>query len=203
MDKEVQSSFIPKQVLSSGPRAVGRPVGLFLLLSFVVLIIALLFLGGAYAYRFKLTDDISRPCPSDSGDALEGCGLEASIAIRRESLSADSIIGFEVLDKQLRRATEILDQHKTFLPVLAFLEEQTLQSIKYTSLNQTGAVLDLKGVAKSYEGVALQSTELANNLLVKDFVFSDVNADQQGNVGFSLKLTIDPSLFSYVKNLEL
>src|SRR3989344_680347 len=164
MDKEVQTSFIPKQVLSTGSRSTRQPVGLFLLLSIVVLIVALLFLGGAYAYRFKLTDDINRPCSSDSGDELAGCGLNASIAVRRESLDPDSIAGFELLDKQLRRASEILDQHKTLLPVLAFLEAQTLQSIKYTSFNQTGTVLDLKGVAKSYEGVALQSIEFANEL---------------------------------------
>ncbi len=207
MDKEVQSSFIPKQVLSTGSRSVHQPVGLFLLLSFVVLIVALLFLGGAYAYRFKLTDDIERPCPSDSGEELKGCGLNASIAVRRESLDPASISGFEILDKQLRRATEILDQHKTLLPALSFLETQTLKSIKYTSFSQTGTVFDLKGAAKSYEGVALQSIEFANEIngsrLIKDFVFSDVNADQTGNVNFSLKLTLDPSLFSYVKNLTL
>ncbi|HEY4476684.1 MAG TPA: hypothetical protein VJB69_01760 [Candidatus Paceibacterota bacterium] len=206
MEKDIQSSFIPKQTLSVGPRAVRQPMGLFLLLSLIVLIIALLFLGGAYAYRFFLTDEIERPCPSESGEALQGCGLLASLARRRETLNPDSIIRFETLDRQLRRATEIVDQHKTLLPVLRFIEEQTLQSIKYTSFNQMGNTLDLRGVAKSYEGVALQSIEFANNQalgLIETFVFSDVNADQAGNVGFTLKLTLAPSLFSYLKNLVL
>ena len=206
MEKEIQPSFIPKQALSSGPRTTNQPVGLFLLLSLVVLIIALFFLGGAYAYRFWLTDQINHPCLSEApagSDDIEGCGLEASLARRRESLSEESILGFETLDKQLRRATEIIDQHRTLLPVLRFLEDQTLQSVKYTSFSQTGATIDLKGVAKSYEGVALQSIELANNQSVKDFVFSDVNADQAGNVSFSLKLTLDSALFSYVINLPL
>ena len=202
MDKEIQSSFIPKQVLQSGPRSVHQPVGLFLLLSLVVLIVALLFLGGAYGYRFWLSDEINHPCPSEVGD-IEGCGLLASLERRRESLRQDSILGFELLDKQLIRASEIVERHQTLLPALRFLEDETLQSIKYTSFSQTGPVLDLKGVAKSYEGVALQSIELAGNQLIEDFIFSDVNADQEGNVGFTLKLTLDPSLFSYVKNLIL
>lgn len=204
-NRDIQSSFIPKQTLSTGPRVIRQPIGLFLLLSLVVLIVALLFLGGAYAYRFFLTDEIDRPCPSESGSALEGCGLKASLERRRASLNSDSIARFETLDKQLRRATEIVNQHKTLLPVLRFLEDQTLRSVKYTSFNQTGNIVDLKGVAKSYEGVALQSIELekelSNSRLVKDFVFSDVNADQAGNIGFTLKLTLDPILFSYVKNL--
>lgn len=201
--ENVQPSFIPKQALSTGTRSVRQPIGLFLLLSLVVLIIALLFLGGAYAYRFKITDDINRPCASVSGNELAGCGLTASLERVRDSLSQDSIIGFEALDKQLRRAQEIVDQHQTVLPVLDFLEKETLQSIKYTSLNQTGVILNLKGVAKSYEGVALQSMEFSNNQLITNFVFSDVNADLAGNVSFSLKLTLDPSLFSYVKNLVI
>ena len=204
MEKEVQPSFIPKQALSSGSRTVNQPIGLFLLLALLVLIIALLFLGGAYAYRFWLADQINRPCPSEApagSDEIAGCGLEASLVRRRESLSEESILGFETLDKQLRLATEILEQHQTVLPALDFLARETLQSIRYTSFNQTGATLDLRGVAKSYEGVALQSIALAGNQLVKDFVFSDVNADQAGNVSFSLKLTLDSALFSYVKNL--
>ena len=202
MEKDIQSSFIPKQVLQSGPRAVNQPIGLFLLLSLVVFIIALIFLGGAYGYRFWLSDEINHSCPSESDD-IEGCGLLASLERRRESLRQDSILGFELLDKQLRLASEIMERHQTLLPVLRFLENETLQSIKFTSFNQTGTTLDLKGVARSYEGVALQSNELAGNRLIESFVFSDVNADTLGNVSFSLKLTLVPSLFSYVKNLTL
>ncbi len=203
MEKDIQSSFIPKQVLQSGPRSVNQPISLFLLLSLVVFIVALLFLGGAYGYRFILTNEIHRECSSVSGNDLESCGLLASLAIRQESIGQDSILRFETLDKQLRLATQIIDRHQTLLPVLRFLETETLQSIKYASFSQTGRDIDLKGVAKSYEGVALQSNELNDNQLVETFIFSDVNADQNGNVNFSLKMTLDPSLFSYVGNLML
>ncbi len=202
MERDVQTSFIPKQSLSVDARP-RETIGLFLLLSIVVLIIALLFLGGTYGYRFYLNREINRPCDSDSGGEL-GCGLLASLEKSKNSLGDNSISEFELLDKQLRRAKEIVDEHKTFLPVLKFLEDETLQSIKYTSLGQTGTTLDLKGVARSYEGVALQSIEFFKSpQLIESFLFSDVNADATDNVGFSLKLTLNPSLFSYVKNLTL
>ena len=191
MEKDIQTSFIPKQSLSRDARSSGQPIGLFLLLSLVVLIVALLFLGGAYFYRFKLTDEINRPCSSVSGNELEECGLLPSLTIRRESLRENDIIAFELLDKQLRLADEIIKQHTTLLPVLSFIEGETLKSIKYTSFSQTGVDLNLNGVARNYEGVALQSIELSKNPLIKDFIFSGVNADQQGNVSFALKLTLD------------
>ncbi|MFH1170137.1 MAG: hypothetical protein V1704_01085 [Candidatus Vogelbacteria bacterium] len=200
MEKDIQTSFIPKQALSRDARPT-QSIGLFLLISLVVLIVALLFLGGAYAWRFKLTDDINRPCPSDSGNELAGCGLLPSLEIRRQTLREDLISDFELLDKKLHLAGEIINQHTTLLPVLSFIEGETLKSIKYTSFSQTGADLNLNGVAKSYEGVALQSIELSKNPLIQNFVFSGVNADQQGNVNFALKVTLDPSLFSYVRNL--
>ena len=84
MEREIQPSFIPKQVLQSGSRTIHQPISLFLLLSIVVLIIALLFLGGAYGYRFWLADIINHPCPSESTD-INGCGLVASLERRRES----------------------------------------------------------------------------------------------------------------------
>ncbi len=202
MERDVQTSFIPKQSLSVDARP-KEHIGLFLLLSIVVLIVALLFLGGTYGYRFYLSDEINRPCAADSGNELESCGLLASLERRRQSLDEGSILGFELLDHQLKRASEILVSHKTFLPVLKFLEDETLRSVKYTSLNQTGNMLDLKGVARSYEGVALQSIEFSESPMVEDFIFSDVNADATGDVGFSLKLTHDPTLLSYVKNLAL
>ena len=202
MEKDIQTSFIPKQSLSRDARPT-QSIGLFLLMALVVLIVALLFLGGAYFYRYRLTDEINHPCSSVSGNELEGCGLLPSLEKRRQSLREDLIAGFELLDKQLRLADEIIKQHTTLLPALSFIEGETLKSIKYTSFSQTGVDLNLNGVAKNYEGVALQSIELSKNPLIKDFIFSGVNADQQGNVSFALKLTLDPSLFSYVRNLTL
>ena len=77
---DIQSSFIPKQVLTPDLRARKQPVGLFLLLSVVVLIISVLFLGGVYAYKFKINDDINGACPTDDPNDTNGCGLIASIA---------------------------------------------------------------------------------------------------------------------------
>lgn len=199
MEQNIQSSFIPKQVLTKEARPRRESLGLFFLLSFVTLIIVLLFFGGAYGYKRYLDQAINRPCPSsNTPGAVEGCGLLASLEVRRQSLNQQELIlKIERLDKQLKRATVLLDSHRTLLPVFQFLEDETLQSIRYSSFNQDGANLTLRGAARNYEGIALQSIVFSGHRTVKDFVFSDLNADAAGRVSFSLKLDLDPILLSY------
>ena len=184
MDKDIQSSFIPKQVLSKEPVRRREPTSLFLLLSFVVLVIAGLFFGGAYSYQLILQGKIDK--------------LLTSLEVRRQSLVQLSLIEkIERLDKQLKRAVTLLDGHRTLLAVFKFLEDETLQSIRYSSFSQIGSSVTLRGLARNYEGVALQSIIFADDERVTDFVFSDLNVDATGHVSFNLKLDLDPSLFSY------
>lgn len=197
MTPEIQSSFIPKQALVKDLRPRSEPFGLFFLLSLVILLIALLFFGGVFVYKNMLAAEINRPCPSADPTSVAGCGLLASIDVHRRAIEEDQILAIERLDKQLKRAQTMLDDHRTFLPIFKFLEEQTLQSVRYTSLNQTGANLTLRGQARDYEGVARQSIVLmAADREVEDFVFSDLSADATGRVSFNLKLDLNPKLLS-------
>lgn len=204
MTAEVQTSFIPKQALTKEVRPLRRePFGLFSVLATVVLLVALIFLAGVYFWRAKLSRDIERPCPSANPGSTAGCGLVASIEAVRQSIEQKQIEIIEQFDKKLKRAGVILNNHRTFLPSFEFLEAETLQSIRYTSFNQTGASLNLRGSAANYEGIALQSIIFAaDRRRVKDFVFSDLNADVGGRVAFNLKLDLDPQQLSYFEALS-
>ena len=181
---DLQSSFIPKQVLTREARPRSEPLGLLFVLSLVVLLIALLFYGGVFVYKNNLTKQIAE--------------LNASIEKSRESIERERILTIDKLDKQLKRAATILNNHKTFLSTFKILEDQTLKSIRYTGLTQAGASLTLRGLARDYEGVARQSIVFgAAYPTIQDFVFSDLSADATGRVSFSLKLDLDPKLLSY------
>ena len=202
MANEIQSSFIPKQVLTKDARPRAEPFGLFFVLAVVILLITLLFFGGAFVYKNMLAAEINRPCPSANADSVAGCGLLASIDVHRRAIEEEQILAIETLNKQLKRAQSILNEHRTFLPIFKFLEEQTLKSIRYTSLTQTGASLTLRGQARDYEGVARQSIVfMAANRDIEDFVFSDLSADAAGRVSFNLKLDLNPKLLSYSEAL--
>ena len=187
--KGVETSFIPKQTLSREFERRHEPLGLFVLISVAVLIIVLLFFAGAWGYRAYIKENIST--------------IETNLQKEKEKLEHDSLIKFKRLDRQLVRAEALLNSHNTALPLFAFLEEQTLQTVRYNSLSYNGGKIDLQGSARSYESVALQSDVFADDVRVKDFIFSNLGANETGNVSFSLKLEIDPGILSFVKYLAL
>ena len=108
---DVQSSFIPKQVLTSQARPRREPLGLFFALTLVVAVLSVLFFAGVYLYRSSLQSQIERDCPSVDPTAVEGCGLLASLEVRRRSLEQPLIVKIEQLDKQLEQAATLLNSH--------------------------------------------------------------------------------------------
>jgi hypothetical protein len=59
----------------------------------------------------------------------------------------------------------------------------------------------MKGRAKSYASVALQSDVFAEIPFLKEQLFENPNLDPQGNVTFDYSAEVDPSLLSYVEAL--
>ncbi len=206
MDSSNQTSFIPKQALT---RTFGRrhePIGLFTLVATVILIISLLFLGGAYTYRYLLTDEIERLCDNPDiieGDgALAGCGLEAQLTKLRGRLNQNTIATLETTDRKLKRAEGLLNSHQTLLPLLALLERLTLETIRYGHFDYNGETINLAGKAKGFESIALQSEVFDQDKLVTNYIFSDFTVDADNRVGFKLILTVEPSLTSYPRSRE-
>jgi len=190
-DKDIQSSFIPKQALTKESPARRRELpGLFTLLSLVILISAIVFFGGTYYYKLSVQSDVDK--------------VTQSLEVRRRNLSVQESLmpQIERLDKQLKRAVSLLDGHNTLSMVFRFLERRTLQSIRYNSFSQQGETLNIRGTAANYEGIALQSNIFAKEQVAKDFVFSDLNTTSSDNrVGFNLQIEFSPLLFSYKAEL--
>ncbi len=195
-------SFIPKRSLG---RAVRRPApfGFFMVFAVAVLLVTALFLGVAYGYRSVLSREISNPCtdPSASGSTT-GCGLEERIERLRGDLAESTINEIKRFDTKLNRARDLFAAHNTLLPFLALLEDLTLHTIAFNSLTFNGDTINLAGLAKSYESIALQSEELAKNKIVKKFVFSDFTSPSDRGVPFRLTMVIDPTLTNYGQSLS-
>ncbi len=187
--KGVETSFIPKQTLSREFNRRSEPMGFFMLIAGAVLVIALLFFGGSWGYRIYSKGKI--------------VSLEDTLQKQREKLQRESLVKFRLLDRQLARAEALLASHNTALPLFAFLEAQTLITVRYNSMNYSAGKLDIRGQARSYESIALQSIEFGKDPWVTNFIFSDLALDNVGNVSFSLKMDIDTELLSYVNNLAL
>ncbi|MEK7586929.1 MAG: hypothetical protein AAB453_03620 [Patescibacteria group bacterium] len=207
---ETQTSFIPKQVLTRQTSQRSEGVGLFTVLSVVIFIVSLGFLGAVYFYRYILDDEINRPCPATpsagADDVTRGCGLSPALAKKKADLGDETELlkRIERLDNKINKATALLAGHNSVLPIFEMLERLTLQTLGYTSFSFDGSTVKLAGKARSYESIALQSQKFSENMNeIKSFVFSGLSVGEDDTVSFQLTLTVDPQLTTYTKSLTL
>ncbi len=202
--RDTRSSFIPKQILTTDTHRERPTIGLFSLIALFVFILSLLFLGGSYAYAFYLRGVIERPCRETSFTATLDCGLEAKLKRIRENLQQNVIDDLRHKDAKIRAAESLLGRHNTVVPIFALLEDYTLKTISYSSLDYTGDQLTLSGEARSYESIALQSDIFFDEVReIDSFLFSDLSPDASGRVRFKLLIKLKPGLDSYQNYLGL
>lgn len=201
--RDTQSSFIPKHSLTAADRHRPPTVGLFSLVSTLIFVVSLLFLGGAYAFKFFLSNEINRPCTETDLTSTANCGLAERLERVHSNLQNDLILDFRNKDAKMKAAWTILEEHRTILPILKFLEDYTLKTVSYTRLDFHDDELTMAGVAKSYESIALQSDLFQNSpKLVDTFLFSELRPDAAGRVSFSLKIKLRPGITDYQNYLD-
>ncbi len=194
MDKEFQTSFIPKKTVIERPKKIKSGGGIFNLLSFIIFIVALLSVGGAYFYRESVKTNIDE--------------YKRSLAIAKNQFEPSLITELQILDKRLNAATTILDQHVAVSPIFVLLQDSTLPTVRYSDFtydidSKTNLVnVEMKGEAKGYNFIALQADLFNDNKFIKNPIFSDLVLDQNGNVDFNLTFSVDKSLISYESFLD-
>ncbi|MDQ5883135.1 MAG: hypothetical protein QG654_47 [Patescibacteria group bacterium] len=194
MDKEFQTSFIPKKTVIEGPKKIRSGGGVVNLFSFIIFIAALISVGGAYLYRESVKTDIDE--------------FKKSLAIAKNQFEPSLITELQILDKRLNAATSILDKHVAVSPIFVLLQDSTLPTVRYSDFTydideKTSLVnIEMKGEAKGYNFIALQADLFNDNKFIKNPIFSDLILDQNGNVDFNLTFSVDKSLVSYESFLD-
>ncbi|MBX4189360.1 hypothetical protein KW785_02065 [Candidatus Parcubacteria bacterium] len=208
MDPKLQSSFIPK-----GPEAHSIGTGLYTrresagqtvmgVLSVLIFVISIVAALGVFGYTRYLTSRIG--------------SMGADLEEARATINPELIKKITSLDNRLISTKDLLNKHTVLSPFFSFLESATLQSVSYTEFSynrsKEGKInLILKGLARGYQAVALQSnvftgvstsTPAARNLYFKSPVFSDLHLSEKGEVVFTFSSTVDPALVSYQKFIQ-
>lgn len=196
MDNEFRTTFIPKQPIvpqstsSSGP--VSKPVGILFVVAVIIFIVSIVIGGGMYAYKTYLTKDVA--------------DLAVSLDRVQKSLDPNAIKEFTVMDKRLRNAQTLLDQHNVTYPLFDVLRSTTLPAVRYTkmdlSFNDTGDLaVTLSGESDGYRSIALQSQALSQNADLQDTIFSNFVVTPKGRVAFDVSFTIPRADLAFSKNL--
>ncbi|MDB5194686.1 MAG: protein of unknown function with transrane region [Parcubacteria group bacterium] len=196
MEPRFQSSFIPKgPVSTAGPLSdtqVHQKTTFFGLVATVLFIVSLVLAAGSFGYDRYLLAHIGT--------------LGTDLASARATMQPDTINELVRANQRIISTKSLLTTHTALSPFFDYLELSTLKNVRFTQflyqVTDNGLALTMHGQAKSYTDVALQSDAFNKAGFFKGPVFSDLDLDAKGNVIFTFKATLDPSIVSYKKRLE-
>lgn len=195
MDKDFQTSFIPKKAIEPKPKMVkSGGGGIFNLIALIVFVASLVSAAGAYFYRDSLVNQVAQN--------------KISLQRARAAFEPSLIEELQTLDKRLNAANVILDKHIAVSPIFKILTDITLPTVRYSDFTyeldeESNTVnVEMKGEARGYNHIALQADLFDKNKFIKNPIFSDFVLDQTGNVDFNLSFVVDKSLVSFDSFLD-
>lgn len=195
MEPKFQSSFIPKGPLATTGTAtrISRDAGHSILgtLAVFVFTFAILLSIGVFGYEFYLKANISK--------------MTGNLATAKQSLEPEIIQKIANLDGRIISTKDLLENHIVLSPLFDYLENSTLKTVRFTQFEyQTtdkGLELNMRGQARGYSAVALQSEIFNKSPYFRNPIFADLDLDNVGNVTFSFRTNLDPSIVSYKKDV--
>lgn len=193
MEPKFKTSFIPKQSLAQAAmpqKRFARPSsthGVFFVVSFVIFLVSLVGAGGVFFYTKYLESSIT--------------SKQESLARAREAFEPDTIKVLARVDKRIEAAKLILEEHIAPSVLFALLEQTTLKSVRFDSFTYTnttsGVSLDLKGEAKDFSGLALQSDVFGSNQALRNPVVHEFDFNEKRTVSFGISAGVDPAFVGF------
>lgn len=197
MPPKFQSSFIPKSPVASAASGVPmrqkpKEKSLFSFLASIIFTASVLLALGVFGYKFYLNYSI------------EQMGVDLENA--RATLEPEVIRELTRLDNRIISSKKLVAEHQILSPLFEFLEVSTPRTVRFSDFHylvtEKGIELSMTGEARGYAALALQADIFNKSQYFKDSIFSDLNLNARGDVNFSFKTTVDPSLVSYQREVE-
>lgn len=193
MDPRFQTSFIPKKPIVSQPDRAPSAVNLFSLLATILFIVSLALSGGVFFYKQFIVKQIT----------------ESKITLERakDAFEPETINQIIRLDTRLDLGKKLLSSHQSVTPFFDFLSSVTLKTVRFKEFNFAYLAKDkiqvvMKGQARNYAAVALQSDLFNAQKSLKNVIISDMALEAAGTVSFSVSATVDSRLVSYSASLN-
>jgi len=192
MESGIQSSFIPKDAgkVSGAPRLErsGGLSDLLLLISIVLLVASCALAGAVFLY----------------GKYLETTATNDSAQLKSAQAAFDPTLISQItrLDDRMRAADTILSTHTAPTALFAALEQSTLTTISFSSLDleasdPTKITLQMSGIAHTVNSIALEADVLSKDGVITNPIFSGISQQADG-VHFDLSALVNPSTINYV-----
>lgn len=193
MESNIKASFIPDKLPTTDGRSTaarkssGSAVDILMLLAVVTLAVALALAAGVFLYSSFLSSNVQ-----SKSEQLARAQQAFEPALVQELIR---------LDARLDAANAVLAQHLAPSELFSLLEELTLQSVSFSSMNyslsEDGTItLRLQGKARSVNGVALQASVFGQHNAITNPIFGDLDLVSDG-VEFSVTATVNPAALRY------
>ena len=194
MERNFQTSFIPKKSIVKERAVVARPVSFLVIISIFILFSMLIGTGGLYFYKKIMEKNITE--------------IENSLNAAKNRFEPSRITELQVLDKRLRASSEILSKHIAVTPIFKALQLITMKTVRYIKFSydftneiNSKVLVKMNGHAVGYRSIALQADLFTKNKNLIDPIFSNLTLDDKGSVLFDLEFSVDPSFVGYKQTL--
>ncbi|HEY4509208.1 MAG TPA: hypothetical protein VJC13_02930 [Candidatus Paceibacterota bacterium] len=196
MEPKFQTSFIPKKPIGStvSPSSnISAGGSLFSSIATVVFVITLLTSGALFVYKNILSGQVEQYDKEIN---------DASNAIQPQKIQ-------DLIDANSRVTVTktLLDNHVVVSKLLTLLNDLTIKRIRFTSLNYINknkeSSLSISLEAQTYNALVQEQSLLQSNEFIKNPVFSNFSLGDNGFITVDFSATVDPSLVSYKKSVEL
>jgi len=183
----IPTSFVPKQPVAPTLRRQKSGTNIFFLLGAGALGLAIVASLATFGYEFYL---------KSARDTKE-----AELVTAQQQVDIDAVEGFIRLRDRLNAVEIILDRHVALSEFFNTLEVRTLQTVRFSNLGLTvdadrSAGIEMNGIARSFNALAAQSAAIAAEKRIKRAIFTDIQVNENGTVGFTLTAVLDPRLIT-------
>lgn len=187
MAPNFQSSFIPKDSPTQSPLQ-KKSVGLFGMLSILLLIISIALAAGLFVYSGIVKSNIE--------------SLKSEMDQSVNSIDEKTISEMTKFSDRLNVVQGIVSKHQVISNFLSLLSSLTVNNVEYNefhySIMQSGTVLvTLNGKARDYATLALQQDIFSKNKYIKSSKFEELQLSGKGQVSFKLTIEADPEITLY------
>lgn len=195
-ENNFKTSFIPSkpiQAVNKGGQLRGNRGSNFMTtITLVIFFATLIVAGGVYFYGIQRKNTIE--------------DQKMKLLDAQNSFDPDFVSSATLLNNRIESVKKLLANHKSPSQIFTVLEDTTLTSLQFTSLDysvgEEGTILiTAKGLANDFETVVLQSDNYGKTGLLRDILFSGLQNTQQG-VSFDLEGTVEDQLVLYRNSLS-
>lgn len=183
----IPTSFVPHVTSSQTRQFRGDVIGVFSFFAYGVLVVVVALALGVFFYGRILS----------SSKAVK----DAELAKAQSSIDQATVENFVRLRNRLTSSEALLDNHAAFSGFFSAIETILPASVRFAALHisstNAGAKIDVSGVAKNFNALAVASSAFATDGRIKDAIFSNISINKDGSVSFALSATLDPKLIVF------